>query len=94
MCQAAAALKNLVVIDNSLGDIIVPVLMSALDPSAVNQSHQAPVAMHTLNQLFAPLLYPRPIILKYLPSLLKVTLFILKIINTNLVAYLLFYVLD
>jgi len=33
-------LKNLVVVDPNIGDVLLPFLLSALDVSAVNQSHQ------------------------------------------------------
>jgi hypothetical protein len=35
-----------------------------LDPSAVNQTHQAPLAMHTASVVFKPLLFPRPVVLR------------------------------
>ena len=73
MQMASSALKNLVSLDSSFGDIIVPILMAALDPSAVNQSHQAPAAMHALSSMVRQLLYPRPVFLKFLPELLKLS---------------------
>ena len=48
--------------------------MRALDPAAVNQPHQAPIAILTASVVFKPLLYPRPVILRYLPDLLKLVL--------------------
>jgi hypothetical protein len=69
-----SCLKNLVGIDLSLGDLVVPYLLSALDPAAVNQSHQAPIAMNVLSLSFKALIFPQPVITKYLPSLLKLSL--------------------
>lgn len=70
----SSCLKNLMTIDSRLGDVIIPFLLSALDPAAVNQSHQAPVAMQTISLCFKSLLYPRPVIIKYLPDLLRLSL--------------------
>ena len=67
-------LKNLCAVDPALGHIVMPFLLRALDPSAVNQTHQAPIAMHTISVVFKPLLYPRPVMLRYLPLLLKLVL--------------------
>eukprot|EP00605_Chrysophyceae_sp_TOSAG23-4_P000346 GSChrysophyteH1.ASY1.ANO1.393.1 assembled CDS len=71
---ASGCLKNLCGIDPSLGRIIIPFLLDALDPQAVTQSHQAPLAMHALTDCLHPLLYPCPVILPYLPRLLKLSL--------------------
>ena len=49
----------------------MPFLLGALDPSAVNQTHQAPVAMNAIKVVFKPLLFPSPAILKYLPDVLS-----------------------
>lgn len=68
------AMKNLVCLDPELGHIIVPFLLSSLDSKAVNQSHQAPLAMNCLNIIFKSLLYPKPVILQYLPQLLILAL--------------------
>eukprot|EP01034_Spumella_vulgaris_P023712 gene23712-29960_t len=68
------ALKNLISVDPRVGDIAVPFLLAALDPSAVNQSHQAPIALTTLTTCFKSLLYPLPVALKYLPDILRLSL--------------------
>lgn len=52
----------------------MPFLLGALDPSAVNQTHQAPVAMHAISVVFKPLLFPSPTILQYLPQVLTLSL--------------------
>ena len=52
----------------------MPFLLDALDPSAVNQTHQAPVALHAISAVFKPLLYPSPTILQYLPQVLTLAL--------------------
>mmetsp|Transcript_274 Transcript_274/g.332 ORF Transcript_274/g.332 Transcript_274/m.332 type:complete len:2038 (+) Transcript_274:135-6248(+) len=70
----ASNLKNLCALDPSLSAIIMPFLLNALQPSAVNQAHQAPVAIHTINVIFKPLLYPIPLALKYLPSIMGLAL--------------------
>ena len=62
-------LKNLICIDPQLGHIIMPFLLSTL--TAVNQSHQAPIALHAITLIYRPLLYPVPVILSYLPELLQ-----------------------
>ena len=67
-------LKNLVGIDPTLGRVAIPFLLGALDPGAVNQSHQAPVAMQTLNLLMKPLLFPCPVMLPYVSDLLRLSL--------------------
>ena len=56
-------LQNLCAVDPALGHIILPFLLRALDPAAVNQPHQAPIAILTASVVFKPLLYPRPVIL-------------------------------
>ena len=61
-------------VDPSLGHIVMPFLLDALDPSAVNQTHQAPVALHAISAVFKPLLYPSPTILQYLPQVLTLAL--------------------
>ena len=58
-------LKNLCAVDPALGHIILPFLLRALDPAAVNQPHQAPIAILTASVVFKPLLYPRPVILRF-----------------------------
>lgn len=67
-------LQNICAIDPNIGHVIIPFLLAALDPSAVNQPHQAPAAMHTLNLCFKPLLYPSPVIIEYLPTLFRLSL--------------------
>jgi hypothetical protein len=67
-------LQNICSIDPNMGHVIVPFLLAALDPSAVNQPHQAPAAMHALNLCFKPLLYPSPVIIEYLPTLFRLSL--------------------
>eukprot|EP01038_Epipyxis_sp_PR26KG_P007614 gene7614-10367_t len=67
-------IKNIVSIDPSFGEIVIPFLLSALDPSRVNQSHQAPVAMQTFSLCFKSLMFPSPTMLKYLPELLRLSL--------------------
>ena len=52
----------------------MPFLLQSLDPSAVSLSHQAPAAMSALGNLFKPLLFPCPLILEYLPTLLELSL--------------------
>ena len=71
---ASACLKNLCGMDPTLGRVIVPFLLGALDPQAVNQSHQAPVAIHALSDCLSPLLFPCPVLLEYLPELLRLSL--------------------
>ena len=72
--KSASCIKNLVYIDPLLGGIIMPFLLQALDSSALTQSHQAPAAMYALAYTIKPLLYPCPLALDYLPSLLKLSL--------------------
>lgn len=67
-------LRNLCAIEPSLGNVIVPFLMSALHPDAVNQSHMAPAAMTAINYIVKPLLYPQPVILPYMNELLNLSL--------------------
>jgi hypothetical protein len=57
-----------------LSDVIVPFLLSALDPEAVNQSHQAPSALFALSMCFRSFLYPNPVIIPYLADILKLSL--------------------
>ena len=68
----ANTIKNILSIDPTLGHIVLPFLINAL--TTVNQSHQTPIALYTLNLTFKTLLYPMPIILYYIPSLLQYTL--------------------
>lgn len=71
---SSSSLKNLCVIDPTFGTFILPILISALDPAAANQSHQAPSALNAISSIFKHLLYPNPIILTYLPTILKLSL--------------------
>ena len=61
----------------------MPFLLLALDPSAVNQTHQAPLAMHTASVVFKPLLFPRPVVLRChfssFPSLLHPSIHFLTV---------------
>jgi hypothetical protein len=71
----AQCIKNLVVVQPALcATIVVPFLLAALDPAAVSQAHQAPVAMQTLSSCFKPLMYPQPVLLRYLPDILRLSL--------------------
>lgn len=70
----AGCVKNLAALDPSFCEVILPFLMSALDPAAVNQSHQAPAALYALSVSFRYFLYPRPVVLPYLADLLKLSL--------------------
>ncbi len=67
-------MKNIVAVDPTLGHVIVPFLLQALNPKAVSQSHQAPAAMVSLAVLIKPLLYPCPVLTPYLPDLLALSL--------------------
>ena len=71
---ASKCLKNLCGMDPTLGLLVVPFLLGALDPQAVNQSHQAPIAMRALSDSLTSLLYPCPVVLQYLPELLRLSL--------------------
>lgn len=68
----ASSLRTLVSIDPELGHVLLPVMLTAL--TTVNQTHQAPIALHTLSTLSRPLLYPAPVLLPYLPQLLPLVL--------------------
>jgi len=71
----SACLKNLVAVQPEVSaPIVVPFLLAALDPAAVAQAHQAPVAMKTLSTCFRSLMYPQPILLPYLPDILRLSL--------------------
>lgn len=72
--MSASCVKNLAALDPSLADVILPFLLSALNPQAVNLSHQAPAAMTTLCLCFRSLLYPRPVVLPYLADILRLSL--------------------
>lgn len=68
------SLRNLCAIVPSLGNVIVPFLLSALHPDAVNQSHMAPASLTAINHIFKPLIYPEPVILPYMGELLQLSL--------------------
>lgn len=74
MQYSSLALKQIVSYDPSFGDLLIPLFLTALDPSAVNQSHQAPAVLHALALVFKPLMYPKPVMLPYLPDILKLSL--------------------
>ena len=67
-------LRNLCPIDPSLGDVVMPFLLSALHPDAVNQSHMAPASMTAISNIFKALLFPRPIVLQHFEELLLLSL--------------------
>jgi hypothetical protein len=70
----SAGLKELVGIEPSLGEVVVPFLLTGLDASSVNQSHQAPAALGTLAVIAKPLFFPNPVMIKFLPALLRLSL--------------------
>lgn len=67
-------LRNICCIDPSLGDVIMPFLLSALHPDAVNQSHMAPASMTAISNIFKALLFPRPVVLFHFEELLELSL--------------------
>lgn len=71
---SVACLKNLASLHDDFADIVFPILLNALDEKAVNQSHQAPVAMNTITVAFRQFMYPQPVALKYLPELLRLSI--------------------
>ncbi len=72
---SSACIKNLVAVYPSVcGPIVLPFLLAALDPSAVSQAHQAPIAMQTISGCFRGLMYPQPVLLPYLPDILRLSL--------------------
>jgi hypothetical protein len=71
----AQCIKNLVTVQPAVcAPIVVPFLLAALDPAAVSNAHQAPVAMQTLSSCFKPLMYPQPVLLPYLQDILRLSL--------------------
>lgn len=70
--QNASTLKMLMSIDPNLGHILVPILIAGL--TTVNQTHQAPIALYTLNLVFRQLMFPTPVLLQYLPAILPLVL--------------------
>jgi len=67
--------KNLCTVQPALcAPMVVPFLLAALDPAAVSQAHQAPVAMQTLSAIFKTLMFPEPVLLPYLQDILKLSL--------------------
>jgi len=72
---SSACIKNLVAVYPSVcGPIVLPFLLAALDPAAVSQAHQAPIAMQTIASCFRGLMFPQPVLLPYLPDILKLSL--------------------
>jgi hypothetical protein len=69
-----SCLKNLVTIDPTLSTVVIPYLLAALDPAAVSQSHQTPIALQSLWIAIKPLLFPNPLFVRYIPDLLKLLL--------------------
>lgn len=67
-------LRNICCIDPTLGDVIMPFLLAALHPDAVNQSHMAPASMTAIGNIFKALLFPRPVMLCHLEELLELSL--------------------
>lgn len=68
----SSALKNICSLDPSLASIICPFILEALDPEeSLTHSHQAPAAMHAFSLCFKSLLFPCPVVLQYLPTLLS-----------------------
>jgi hypothetical protein len=71
---AAHALKNLAPLCPALSSAILPTLIATLDPSAVSKSHMALPAMNALSITFKSFLFPQPIALEYLPTVLNLAL--------------------
>ena len=75
MAQCSSySLRALCSIEPSLGDAIIPFLMSSLHPDAVNQSHMAPSSINAIANICKPLLFPRPVLLPHLEELFTLTL--------------------
>lgn len=68
------AVKNLLALDPSLMDHLIPYLIAPLLPEAVSQSHQTPVALQCLRVCLKSLLFPHPVLVWHLPTMLKVLL--------------------
>ena len=69
-----ACVKNLAALHNDFADVVFPILLNALDENAVNQSHQAPVAMNCITLCFRHFLFPQPVALRHLPELLRLSI--------------------
>lgn len=68
-------IKNLSTVQPAVcAPIVVPFLLAALDPAAVSQAHQAPVAMQTLANCYKAFMYPQPVLLPYLQEILRLSL--------------------
>jgi hypothetical protein len=53
---------------------IVPFLLDALEPKSVSQPHRTLAALNALGACMRTMLYPNPIILRYLPDILRLSL--------------------
>jgi hypothetical protein len=71
---AANCLKSIAPIYPEIFESLLPLLLATLDPSAVSKSHMAMPAMWALSFIFKSCLHPRPVILPYLPDLLRLSL--------------------
>lgn len=71
----AGCIKNLLTVQPAVtAPIVIPFLLSALDPAAVSLAHQAPIAMQTLTVCFKSLMFPQPVLLPYLQDILRLSL--------------------
>jgi hypothetical protein len=73
-------LMDLMTLKPCIVHALVPYLLEALDPKAVTQSHQALSAIHTLSRCMKVMMHPNPIILQYLPEILRL---IIQFINPS-----------
>ena len=64
-------LMELITLKPSIVHALVPHLLDALDAKSVTQPHQGLSAIHTLSRCMKVMLHPNPIIIQYLPDILR-----------------------
>jgi hypothetical protein len=72
--NALSCMRNLFALDATYGKIFMDFFLVTLDPSSVTQSHQATTTLQILAHALPDFLYPRPIVIAYLPQFMQLLL--------------------
>jgi hypothetical protein len=69
-----SCLNQLLSLNSTFTHLIVPFLLDALDPKAVTQPQRTIASLSAFTTCIRTLLYPNPLVLRYLPDILRLSL--------------------
>jgi hypothetical protein len=70
----AMSLTHLLTLNNTYSTLLLPFLLDALSPASITQTHRILAALNIFNHCLHVMLYPNPMIIGYLPEILKLIL--------------------